>query len=209
MQNPTRSVPQPATLTDWMRSHFKSVLDAVGGVLNRLGFSPNAITLLGLAGAFAGAVCLAFGAIPLGGLVILFSGALDGLDGTLARLQGKVSKFGAFLDSVSDRWSELFLFGGLILWFSFHSDVLGVFLTFAAAAGSVMVSYVKARAEGLGMECKVGLLTRMERYFVLCPALLLNIPLLGVGLVAVLGIFTALQRMWHVRGQARLAETDR
>jgi CDP-diacylglycerol--glycerol-3-phosphate 3-phosphatidyltransferase len=146
---------------------------------------------------------LALGRIPAGGLVVLLSGALDGLDGTVARLQGKSSKFGAFLDSTCDRWSELFLFGGLSLYFALSANVAGVILTYAAAAGSVMVSYVKARAEGLGMECKVGLLTRMERYFVLCPALLLNLPLWGVGLVALLGNFTALQRMWHVRNQTR------
>jgi CDP-diacylglycerol--glycerol-3-phosphate 3-phosphatidyltransferase len=74
---------------------------------------------------------------------------------------------------------------------------------FAAAVGSVMVSYIKARAEGLGLECKVGLLTRMERYMVLCPALLLNLPLIGAALVAVLGNFTALQRIWHVYRKTR------
>jgi CDP-diacylglycerol---glycerol-3-phosphate 3-phosphatidyltransferase len=203
MANPTQSAAQPATLTDLMRVRFKSVLEAIGGALIRLGFTPNSITLLGLAGAFAGAVLLAFGYIPAGGIVILFSGALDGLDGTMARLQGKTSVFGAFLDSVSDRWSELFLFGGLIVRYALDAYPLGVLLTFAAAGGSLMVSYTKARAEGLGVSCKVGLLSRMERYLVLCPALILNIPLIGVGVVAVLGNFTALQRMWHVRAETR------
>jgi CDP-diacylglycerol--glycerol-3-phosphate 3-phosphatidyltransferase len=203
MQHPVPTAAAPATLTDWMRSRFKSVLDSIGGFAGRLGFSPNAITLLGLAGALFGALLLALGSIRVGGLVILLSGALDGLDGALARLQGKTSKFGAFLDSTCDRWSELFLFGGLTVYFAVDADGFGVVLTFAAAVGSVMVSYVKARAEGLGLECKVGLLTRMERYLVLCPALLLDLPLWGVGLVALLGNFTALQRMWHVRNQTR------
>jgi CDP-diacylglycerol--glycerol-3-phosphate 3-phosphatidyltransferase len=203
MQHPVPTAAAPATLTDWMRSRFKSVLDSIGGFAGQLGFSPNAITLLGLAGALFGALLLALGSIRVGGLVILLSGALDGLDGALARLQGKTSKFGAFLDSTCDRWSELFLFGGLTVYFAVDADGFGVVLTFAAAVGSVMVSYVKARAEGLGLECKVGLLTRMERYLVLCPALLLDLPLWGVGLVALLGNFTALQRMWHVRNQTR------
>jgi CDP-diacylglycerol--glycerol-3-phosphate 3-phosphatidyltransferase len=201
MANPRNNGAKKTTLTDRLRVRFKSVLDAVGGFLLRLGLTPNAITLLGLAGAAAGSVLLAMGFIPAGGVVILLSGALDGLDGTMARLRGTSSVFGAFLDSVSDRWSELFLFGGLILHYALEGYPLGVILAFAAAAGSLMVSYTKARAEGLGIECKVGLLTRMERYLVLCPALILNIPLVGVILVAVFGILTAIQRMWHVRAQ--------
>ncbi|MBN1437825.1 MAG: CDP-alcohol phosphatidyltransferase family protein [Anaerolineales bacterium] len=202
MQSQNPPAVRPATFTDRMRAQFKGVLDAVGGALGRLGISPNAVTLLGLAGSAAGAVLLALGKIPLGGWVILLSGATDALDGTLARLQGKASRFGAFLDSTADRFSEFFLFAGLGVHFALGADVLGVGLTFAAAIGSVMVSYEKARAEALGFECKVGLLTRMERYMVLCPLLILNLPLAAVGAVAVLGNFTALQRIWHVRGQA-------
>lgn len=203
MQTPVSPAAQPATFTDWMRRRFQAVANAAAGFLSRLGLTPNAVTLAGLLGAILGSLLLALGHIPAGGLVILVSGALDGLDGAMARRQGKVTKFGAHLDSTCDRWSELFLFGGLILFFALNASLIGVILSYAAAVGSVMVSYVKARAEGLGMECKVGLLTRMERYLVLCPALLLNHPLWGVGLVALLGNFTALQRMWHVRNQAR------
>ena len=86
---------------------------------------------------------------------------------------------------------------------SFSPDGSLAVLTYAAAVGSVMVSYVKARAEALQFDCNVGILTRMERYLVLAPALLLNVPLVGMGVIAVLGVFTALQRIWHVRVQAR------
>jgi CDP-diacylglycerol--glycerol-3-phosphate 3-phosphatidyltransferase len=208
MTNSPDAAPPNATLTDRMRVRFKSTMDAAGGFLLRLGLTPNAITLLGLAGAAAGSALLALGFIPAGGLVILLSGALDGLDGTMARLRGKASVFGAFLDSVSDRWSELFLFGGLILHYALEAHPFGVILSFAAAAGSLMVSYTKARAEGLGVECKVGLLTRMERYLVLCPTLILNIPLVGAALVAVFGTFTAIQRMWHVYRRTQRAGTQ-
>ena len=203
MQSENPPAARPATFTDWMRAQFKGVLDAGGGFFNRVGISPNTMTLLGLLGSTLGAVLLALGAIPLGGLVILLSGATDALDGTMARLRGKTTRFGAFLDSSMDRYSELFLFGGLAVFFAFASDALGVALTFAAAIGSVMVSYTKARAEALGFECKVGLLTRMERYMVLCPLLILNLPLIAVAVVALLGNFTALQRIGHIFRQAR------
>jgi CDP-diacylglycerol--glycerol-3-phosphate 3-phosphatidyltransferase len=198
MQSENPPAAGPVTFTDRMRAQFKGVLDAVGGALSRLGVTANAVTLLGLLGSAAGAVLLAFGRIPLGGVVILLSGATDAIDGTLARLQGKASRFGAFLDSTADRFSELFVFMALALYFALGANVWGVALSFAAAIGSVMVSYTKARAEGLGFECKVGLLTRVERYLVLCPLLILGLPLVAAAAVAVLGNFTALQRIWHV-----------
>ncbi len=203
MQSENPPAARPDTFTDRMRAQFKGILEAVGGALNRTGISPNTITLLGLVGSTAGAVLLALGAIPLGGWVILLSGATDAIDGTMARLQGKTTRFGAFLDSTADRFSELFLFGGLAVYFALASNVLGVAAAFAAAIGSVMVSYEKARAEALGFECKVGLLTRMERYMVLCPLLILDLPLVAVAAVAILGNFTALQRIRHVYRQAR------
>jgi CDP-diacylglycerol--glycerol-3-phosphate 3-phosphatidyltransferase len=202
MQDGHPPAARAATLTDRLRGLFKGVLDGVGGFLTRLGVSPNAVTLTGLVGSTAGAVLLALGFIPLGGLVVLLSGATDAIDGTLARLQGKVTRFGAFLDSTSDRYADLFIFGALGLYYAAGGSPLGVGLSFAAAIGSVMVSYTKARAEALGFECKVGLLTRVERYLVICPLLILNLPLWAAGIVAVLGNFTALQRVAHVHRQS-------
>jgi CDP-diacylglycerol--glycerol-3-phosphate 3-phosphatidyltransferase len=203
MQSGSSSVPRAATFTDWMRARFQGVLNAIGRLCLRVGISPNTMTLLGLTGSLLGAVLLGLGAIPIGGLVVLLSGATDALDGTMARLRGEATRFGAFLDSTSDRVAELCLFAALAIHFTLGNNVWGVALAFAAAIGSVMVSYEKARAEALGFDCKVGLLTRMERYMVLCPALILNIPLVGLGLVAVLGNFTALQRIRHVYRQSR------
>jgi CDP-diacylglycerol--glycerol-3-phosphate 3-phosphatidyltransferase len=185
-----------------MRVRFKGVLDGIGGFCLRLGISPNAMTLLGLLGSLLGAILLALGAVSIGGVVVLLSGSTDALDGTMARLRGQATRFGAFLDSTLDRVSELCLFSGLAIHFALENNVLGVVLALAAAIGSIMVSYEKARAEALGFDCKVGLLTRMERYLVLCPALILNLPLVGLGLVAVLGNFTAIQRFVHVYRQS-------
>jgi len=191
------------TFTDRMRLLFKNVLDPLGRFFNRLGLHPNTMTLLGLIGTIGGAVLLAFGQMRLGGVLVLLMGPVDALDGTMARLRGEPSRFGAFVDSVTDRWAELLILGGLLVHYALAGAVWGIVLTYAAAVGSVMVSYVKARAEALQFDCNVGILTRMERYLVLAPALLLNVPLVGIGIIGVLGVFTALQRIWHVRVQAR------
>jgi len=124
------------------------------------------------------------------------------LDGTMARLRGESSDFGAYVDSVSDRYSELIIYGGLLYHFLTLGEPLGGMLTFGAAAGSVLVSYVKARAEGLGYEARVGLLTRAERYIVLAPALVFNFLYWGLGILAVGANITALQRIWYVRKHA-------
>ncbi len=197
--------PKP-TFSDRLRLIFKGVLDPIGGFLNHTGLTPNAITLLGLAGTTLGAYFLAGGQMTVGGIILLLTVPIDALDGTMARLRGESSDFGAFVDSVSDRYSELITFAGLLFYFLSQDHQLGSMLTFIAAAGSVLVSYVKARAEGLNFTANVGLLTRVERYIVLIPSLILNQPLIGMGLIALLGNVTALHRILHVRvqGHARM-----
>jgi CDP-diacylglycerol--glycerol-3-phosphate 3-phosphatidyltransferase len=192
---------QPMTLTDLMRLRFKGILDPIGRLLNNLGLTPNTITLLGLAGNTAGAILLARGEMFWGGILILLMGPVDALDGTMARLRGMASDFGAFVDSVTDRYSELVIFGGLLYYFANQGNTLAAILVFVAAAGSVLVSYVRSRGQSLGADTKVGILTRMERYLVLAPALLLNQPVWGLWIIAVLANITALQRIYDVRRQ--------
>jgi CDP-diacylglycerol--glycerol-3-phosphate 3-phosphatidyltransferase len=191
------------TFTDYLRLWFKWVLDPLAGFLNRLGLTPNMVTGLGLLGNTIGAVYLARGEMLTGGIWIALMTPVDALDGTMARLRGESSDFGAFVDSVSDRYSELIIYGGLLYHFLQLGEPLGGLLTFAAAAGSVLVSYVKARAEGLGYEAKVGLLTRAERYIVLAPSLIFNELYIGLGIIAIFANITALQRVWYVRQHAR------
>lgn len=195
--------PSKKTFTDYLRLWFKWVLDPLGGFLNRLGLTPNMVTGLGLLGNTIGAVYLARGEMLTGGLWIALMTPVDALDGTMARLRGESSDFGAFVDSVSDRYSELIIYGGLLYHFLVRGELLGGMLTFGAAAGSVLVSYVKARAEGLGYEAKVGLLTRAERYLVLAPSLIFNQLNIGLGILALFANITALQRVWYVRQHAR------
>ncbi|MBK9603383.1 MAG: CDP-alcohol phosphatidyltransferase family protein [Anaerolineales bacterium] len=191
------------TFTDQLRRIFKGILDPTGAFLNRIGLTPNAITLLGLVGTTAGAYILSLGKMTTGGIVLLISVLVDALDGTMARLRSEPSDFGGFVDSVSDRYAEFITFGGLLYFFLTQENYPGVVATFLATAGSVLVSYVKARAEGLGFTAKVGLLTRVERYIVLIPLLIFNQPFIAVVLIAVLGNITAFQRILHVRVQGR------
>lgn len=195
------------TFSDYLRVWFKWFLDPVGRFLNRLGLTPNAMTLLGLLGTTIGAFFLARGQMFTGGMLVLLTTPIDALDGTMARLRGESSDWGAFVDSVSDRYSELIILGGLLYHFTMQANEWGSILTFAAAAGSVLVSYVKARAESLRFEAKVGILTRVERYLVLAPLLVFNQPMWAVGIIAVLANITALQRIGHVRvqGHARMS----
>ncbi len=190
------------TFTDILRVSFKWFLDPIARFLNRLGLTPITVTLIGVAGSAIAAFFVARGQIWLGGLIMLIAWPIDALDGTMARLRGEASDWGAFVDSVSDRYSELIILGALLYHFARLNDPAAAVVTFAAAAGSVLVSYVKARAEAQSFSAKEGLLTRAERYLVLGPALLFNIPLIGVWIIAVLANFTALQRIWHVRTQA-------
>lgn len=198
---------QKKTFTDYLRLWFKWVLDPLGRFFNRLGFTPNMMTMIGLAGNTVGAIFLSQGNMLVGGLLVLMMTPIDALDGTMARLRGESSDFGAFVDSVSDRYAELIIYGGLLYYFLSIGEPRGGLLVFTAAAGSVLVSYVKSRAETLGYEAKVGILTRAERYLVLAPSLVLSywVPgLLYVGqaIIAIFANITALQRIWHVRGQA-------
>lgn len=192
---------QKKTFTDYLRLWFKWVLDPLGGFFNRLGLTPNAMTMLGLLGNSVGAYYLASGNMLAGGILVLVMTPIDALDGTMARLRGEPSDFGAFVDSVSDRYSELIIYAGLLYHFLDIGDPLGGMLVFGAAAGSVLVSYVKARAEGLGYGAKVGLLTRVERYLVLAPSLVFNRLYLGLGIIAIFANITAIQRIWFVRSQ--------
>jgi len=190
------------TLSDRARVVFKGILDPIGAFFNRLGIYPNTMTLLGLAGNAIGAVLIALGYMTIGGIVVLVMGLVDTLDGTMARLRGMPSEFGAFVDSVTDRYSELFIFGGLLYYFLQKGDWLPILGIYLAASGSVLVSYVRARAASVGMDTKIGFLGRFERYLVLAPTLILNIPMVGAWIIAIFANITALQRILDVRRQA-------
>ena len=135
----------------------------VAGVLAKLGVSPNMVTLAGLVGAAISAWLISEGMLWVGGVVMLFAGILDLFDGALARSTGRDSPFGALLDSVVDRVSEIVVLLGLLIYYARGDSLEGTVLVYLAVGGSVMVSYLRARSEGLGIDCKVGIMTRPER----------------------------------------------
>jgi CDP-diacylglycerol--glycerol-3-phosphate 3-phosphatidyltransferase len=192
------------TFTDRLRAWFKWLLDPLGTFFNRLGIHPNLMTMLGLLGTSLGALLVAQGNMTWGGLLILLTVPFDALDGTMARLRNEATSWGAFVDSVSDRYSELVTYLGLLYYFLNQGNKTACILVFVAAAGTVLVSYTKAKADSLNYSANVGLLTRAERYLVLAPALVFRIPLIALWILAILANFTALQRILHVRQQARI-----
>lgn len=188
-------------LSDWLRGQTKSIVEVLAGGLGKLGFSPNALTLLGTVFMLGIGIILAQGYFLVGGVLMAAAAAFDALDGGLARLTNRVTKFGAFLDSTTDRWAEAFVYGGLLWWFMGQDRPVEVMLTYAAIIGSLMVSYTRARAEGLDIDCKVGLFTRFERIAVLGLGLLFNQMYIALIVLAVLSNFTAIQRIVHVNKQ--------
>ena len=117
MEKTNSDVPSRRTFTDYLRLWFKWVLDPLGRFFNRLGMTPNMMTMFGLLGNTAGAFFLARGDMLTGGILVLIMTPIDALDGTMARLRGEAGDFGAFVDSVSDRYSELIIYGGLLYHF--------------------------------------------------------------------------------------------
>ncbi len=194
---------KPITFTDRLRAWFKWLVDPLATFFNRLGIHPNLMTLMGLVGTCFGAFLISQGYMTWGGLVILLTVPFDALDGTMARMRNEATAWGAFVDSVSDRYSELATYLGLLVYYLNQSNKTACVLVFVAAAGTVLVSYTKARADSLKYDANVGLLTRAERYLVLAPALVFKIPMVALWILAVLTNFTALQRIVHVRQQGR------
>ena len=176
--------------------------EPVARFLVKLGLTPNAVTLLGLFVAGAAAYLLSVGYFWAGGIVLLFAGIFDLFDGALARMTNRVSSFGALLDSVADRVSEVIILLGLLIYYSRQSSTEGVILVYLALAGSIMVSYLRARSEGLGIECNVGIMTRPERVAALGIGLIVGnwwdtLVLIVLGVIAGLTIFTSIQRLYH------------
>jgi CDP-diacylglycerol--glycerol-3-phosphate 3-phosphatidyltransferase len=186
------------TLTDLARKWMRWLLEPLARLINRTGISPNLLTMIGFVLTVGVAYVLATGHLQIGGVLLAVAGLFDALDGTLARLAGRKSRFGAFLDSIVDRLSEAVIFLGLLVHYTQHGGRQESFLIYATVVGSLMVSYARARAESIGVECKRGILTRFERAVVMVIGLILDQMLIALWILAVLSNFTALQRMYHV-----------
>lgn len=184
-----------------LKSRIRIGTQPVGHALASIGITANALTLMGLALNVIAAGIIGAGWLTAGGVVFLLASAFDTLDGAVARASGTASPFGAFLDSLTDRYAEAVIFVPLLVLFASQQQPGLVVACAAALVGSLLVSYARARAEGLGVDCEVGFLQRPERVILLGAGLLLPDPLLApvIVILAVVTNLTVLQRALHVR----------
>ena len=193
-------------LTSWLRERSRSILEPIARVLQATHISPNMLTVIGFVFAFGVALVLAKGQLQLGGILMILAAVFDAFDGTLARVSNRTSRFGAFLDSTLDRYSESVIFVGLLFYYFQVGLQTEAILVVVALVGSLMVSYTRARAEGLGLDIKSGLLTRVERVVILIVGLISGWMLIALWLLAILTNVTALQRIyaaWRLTGGER------
>ncbi|MCU0506847.1 MAG: CDP-alcohol phosphatidyltransferase family protein [Anaerolineae bacterium] len=187
------------------RAWSARIIEPIARFLGSLGLTPNAVTVLGFLLTVAVAGVLATGRLFLAGILLIVTLAFDAVDGTLARLLGQTSKFGAFLDSTLDRWAEVVMYVA-ITWVMLQADNdLGAMLAVLALSMSLLVSYTRARAEGVGLQCKEGIFTRFERLVVLIAGLLVGQLTWALGIIAVLAGITAIQRIlvtWRATNSA-------
>jgi CDP-diacylglycerol--glycerol-3-phosphate 3-phosphatidyltransferase len=183
-------------VSDFGRRLLAEPLARLAPWLVQLGLTPNMLTYLGFSLAVVTAVTLGAGYLRWGGILLVVAALFDTLDGAVARETGKVSSYGAFLDSTLDRYSESVIFLGLTYYYSASTEFrMEIVLVFVVLVGSYMVSYTRARAEALDIECKVGLLQRPERIILLAVGLLTGWMLPILWILAILTNFTALQRV--------------
>lgn len=173
------------------------VLDKLVGVLAATGVHPNVLTFTGLVVNFWAAVLFAAGRFPAAGGLMLLAGVFDMIDGRVARAQGRVTKFGAFFDSVIDRYSDLVLYLGLLVYYARINRFNYAVLVGVAMAGSVMVSYTRARAESLIRECKAGFFERPERIVLMIIGALANKMAPALWLLAIGPNITVIHRIVH------------
>jgi CDP-diacylglycerol--glycerol-3-phosphate 3-phosphatidyltransferase len=183
---------------------FRQLIRPLARVLSAIRVRPDALTVAGWVLSVCAATLFALGYTKAAGAVMLFAGLFDALDGAVARESNLMSSFGAFLDSTLDRLSESAIFVGIVFFYASSSRPYEALLVGVAMTFSLMTSYTRARAEGLGFECEVGLLERAGRVVILSLFSLTGFLIAGVGLVAVGAFVTTAQRIRHVR---RLTKT--
>jgi phosphatidylglycerophosphate synthase len=224
------------TISNDSRARVKKVFEPIALGMGRIGLTPDALTLIGFAITVVGAVLVATQQWLLGGIVIFLGGAFDMFDGTLARATGKVSNLGAFMDSVFDRAGEVIVYVGIVVGLQELGILNGTVIAAAALGSAVMVSYTRAKSEGLGFTAgtgmaAVGIMPREVRLVILCAGLIAagllgtapylvedgaggaafpigaSALFLALGVITIGSIITVIQRILHVRRQARSQPT--
>ncbi len=174
---------------------------AIIRLLSRTGITPNTLTILGFLVTLGAAALILTGNNFVAGFVVIIAGFFDMLDGTLARNTNQVTKFGGILDSTLDRLSEAALMISILVVFGIDGSISGIWITSIALVSSMMVSYIRSRAESAGIDCEVGIFTRPERIVILAIGLLLsgfaNALLITLYIIAILSVITVIQRLLH------------
>lgn len=183
-----------------LRNLLSPIVDGIARVLVKLGFSPSGLTVIGVLIACVAAALISQGLLAIGGIVMLIAGVFDMFDGAVARMTDRATKFGALFDSVMDRVSEAVVLLGLLWFYLEDGEQLGAVLVYVSIVGSTLVSYVRARAEGLGIECKGGLMQRPERVASLGVGIIVGqwwepAVLIVLGVIAALTVVTTVQRV--------------
>ena len=208
------------TISNRSRDAIKAVFEPIALAMGRVGLTPDALTLIGFAITTTGAILVALQHWTIGGIVVFIGGAFDMFDGTLARATGRVSRWGAFLDSVFDRGGEAIVYIGIVFGAAVDEHTRVPILATSAMAAAFMVSYVRARAEGLGFSpgkgmAAVGLMPREIRLVILSLGLIFadspNIKALEptLAIITIGATLTVIQRILNVRSQAIAAGTEK
>jgi CDP-diacylglycerol---glycerol-3-phosphate 3-phosphatidyltransferase len=196
---PHREPRRPFSIKDSLRQ----LLHPLVRLLSALQVRPDTLTVLGWTLSVCAAVLFGLGYARVAGLVMLLGGLFDALDGDVARASNRMSAFGAFLDSTLDRLSEAAIFVGIIYFYAAAARPFEALLAGTAMTFSLLTSYARARAEGLDIECQVGLLERAGRVVILSAFSIAGLLTFGLGLVAAGALVTTAQRILHVRRATR------
>ena len=203
MSLPHREPREPFSLKETSKVTFLQLLRPLVRLLSALRVRPDTLTVLGWALSLCAAVLFGLGYVRVAGVVMLVAGLFDSLDGAVARESNRMSAFGAFLDSTLDRISEAAIFVGIVFFYAADGLPYGALLAGVAMTFSVLTSYARARAEGLGIECQIGLLERAGRVVILSISSIAGLLTAGLCLVAAGALVTTAQRILHVRRATR------
>ncbi len=199
----------PTTLTDRVRALTGVLMNNLGMALHKTGIHPDMVTIVGLVVVMIAAIFIARGELQIGGIILLLGLPLDAVDGAVARAMQRKGRFGEMLDSTLDRYADGFIFAALGYHFAVDDRLTLMLLAMMALIGSFIVSYARARADGVDVVVKIGLFTRMERVAVILVLLLVP-PSLEVGIwgLAIGANFTGLQRLWFTYKTLKEREQD-
>ncbi|MBQ4514239.1 MAG: CDP-alcohol phosphatidyltransferase family protein [Anaerolineaceae bacterium] len=189
------------TFTEKCRKWFKGFGDKAAAFLLKIGLTANAVTIIGCLG-HIGACWLAYkGKFAWAGLLLIVFAVFDFFDGTMSRMvtNGKGTKFGAVLDSTTDRYAEFMIFGGILMYYAKHGQMVWVAVCIVAMMGAFLVPYTRAKGEIYGLDMRLGIMSRLERYIVLVACLLIGFPNIAMAVIAVFANITAIQRLVHMK----------